>query len=116
MSVLVNKSTITQLGTLVCPLQNLPVHGASVAEHDERAHELMKTLGNLGLINDQKCDLWLTSLAYLGLVVSERGISGNPKKVQSIREAQTRDVNWFRVRIYFEISDLSKVLRIRNES
>jgi len=55
------------------------------AEHDKRLRALLTRLRDVGLtLNPRKCQLRLSSIRFLGYVISEEGVSPDPQKVDSI--------------------------------
>ena len=81
----------------------------------DRFHEYLK-------LKPSKCELFETSLKYLGHIVSEKGIATDPTKIKAIRNwpvpKTVTDVRSFaRFTNYYRkfIKDYAKVARLLNE-
>lgn len=61
------------------------LYGSSAEEHDRRLHSLLCRLEQVGLtLNGKKCAFRMSSIRFLGFIVSAAGISADPSKVESI--------------------------------
>lgn len=66
------------------------VHGATKHEHDQRLMAVLKAAEKAGLtFNAQKCKFGVTEVQFLGDISSRKGISPNPKLVQSLIKIPT---------------------------
>ena len=58
------------------------------ADHDEALQAVFQKFSEVGLtLNKNKCEFNKSSLTFFGFVFSAKGISPDPKKVQTIHEA-----------------------------
>ena len=65
------------------------VYGKTQQEHDKALDETMKALERNGLtVNKDKCEFNKSKITFFGIVFSKEGISPDPKKVQSVKDAQ----------------------------
>ena len=56
-------------------------------EHEKRLGEVMMRLRDYSItLNESKCQFSVTSLEFLGFIVSERGIEVSPDRVQGLRD------------------------------
>lgn len=69
------------------------VVGASEEEHDERLNQVMKKLEESGLtLNKEKCQIGVSSIEFLGKVLSDQGLQVSADKVEAIvQEPRPRD-------------------------
>lgn len=64
------------------------VYGKSQQEHDQALDAVMQALQRNGLtVNKDKCEFNKTKITSFGVVFSKDGISPDPKKVQSVKDA-----------------------------
>ncbi|KAK3722797.1 hypothetical protein QZH41_007484 [Actinostola sp. cb2023] len=65
------------------------VHGEDQAEHDKRLEKVVKRLGECGLtLNAAKCQFSMDKLTFVGMVLSEKGVSCTTEKVRAVTEAR----------------------------
>ena len=65
------------------------VGGKTKAEHDRRLDRLLQRLSEAGLtVNEQKCEMGMSSISYLGCCISGDGISVDPRKVDAVLSAK----------------------------
>ena len=68
-------------------LDDVLVVAATWEEHEEGLSEVLKRLRDHDItLNEGKCQFGVTSLEFLGFVVSERGIEVSPDRVQGLRD------------------------------
>ena len=68
---------------------DIVVHGANYAEHDERLMQVMECLARHGLtLNKDKCVFRLSKLEFMGHVLSNHGIGPAEDKVRAIQMAR----------------------------
>lgn len=68
---------------------DIVIYGSTVEQHNERLIAFMKRVSELGLtLNFSKCEFGMSEISYLGFRVSGKGVSADPKKVESIRCAR----------------------------
>ena len=64
---------------------DIRVVGASEEEHDERLNQVMKKLEESGLtLNYEKCQIGVSSMKYLGNVLTDEGLQVSGDKVEAI--------------------------------
>ena len=67
---------------------DIRVVGASEEEHDERLNQVMKKLEESGLtLNYEKCQIGVSSMEYLGNVLTDEGLQVSGDKVEAIVQA-----------------------------
>ena len=65
------------------------VGGKTRSEHNQNLERVFKKLDECGLkLNFSKCRFGLTSLKFLGHIVSKEGILSDPEKVEAILQAR----------------------------
>ncbi len=70
---------------VVCMMDDTPVHGTTLEEHNERLDKVLHRLLELGMtLNPEKCQFAQTSVKFLGHVVDATGIRPDPSKVSAI--------------------------------
>ena len=73
------------------------IYSKSEREHEDHLRIVLHTLRNHRLYAKfNKCEFWLTKVGFLGHVVSDSGVSMDPKKVEAI-------MSWERPKSVFEI-------------
>ena len=71
-------------------LDDILVIGKTFVEHLQNLRQVFGRLREAGLrLQPKKCHLALHSVEYLGYVVTDQGISADPRKVEAIREFPT---------------------------
>ena len=71
-------------------LDDVIVHSRSFEEHLQNLHEVFERLNKFGLkLKPVKCHLFKRRLAYLGHVVSEKGVETDPEKTEALRSWPT---------------------------
>ena len=71
---------------------DIVVFGKSSEEHKERLLQVMSRLSECGLtLNSSKCSFGLSSIKFLGHVLSQSGVSPDPAKIESILSARSPD-------------------------
>ena len=69
-------------------IDDILVYSRSNQEHDKHLRDVLSILREKKLYAKfSKCEFWLKEIAFLGHVISGKGISVDPKKVEAI-------VNW----------------------
>ena len=70
-------------------LDDIIIHGSTQSEHDERLKNVLHVLKDKGLtVNPLKCEFNMSKLAFMGHILSARGISPSEAKVKSVIEAR----------------------------
>ena len=73
--------------TLLLYLDDVIVIGANFESHLHRLQEVLDRLRSAGLkLKPSKCHLFQTEVRYLGHVVSNRGVSTDPEKVEAVAD------------------------------
>lgn len=68
-------------------LDDIIIYSSTIEEHFERLNLVFQRLASHGLkIEPTKCYLFQESVSYLGQIISNEGISGDPEKVNAVRE------------------------------
>ncbi|XP_049366166.1 uncharacterized mitochondrial protein AtMg00860-like [Solanum verrucosum] len=71
-------------------IDDILVYSKSKEEHADHLRIVLGVLGKSKLYeNFHKCEFWLTSVAFLGYVVSNEGVMVDPQKIEAIK-------NWVR--------------------
>lgn len=75
-------------------LDDVIIYGKTFDEHNKSLKFVMKHLNEHNLqLKISKCNFYARKFEYLGFIISESGISANPKKIETIRNFPTpRDV------------------------
>ena len=72
---------------VICRIDDILVHGADQEEHDRRVRATLHCLQEAGItLNIQKCQLFKTSVKFLGSIIDEQGIHADPMKTKAISE------------------------------
>ena len=72
----------------VVNIDDILVSGKTEAEHVSNLTAALDKLTELGLtLNIEKCNLFQTSLAYVGFILSGHGIKPNPEKIKAVVNA-----------------------------
>ncbi|KRZ50518.1 Retrovirus-related Pol polyprotein from transposon 17.6, partial [Trichinella nativa] len=71
-------------------LDDVIVFGKTAEEHTARLREVFRRLREVGLkVKPEKCRLMKRRVAYLGHIISEKGIATDPSKTSAVREWPT---------------------------
>ncbi|XP_073041917.1 uncharacterized mitochondrial protein AtMg00860-like [Primulina eburnea] len=82
---------------MVVFIDDILLYSQNKEDHEEHLHITLQTLREKELYAKfKKCEFWLTSVALLGHIISEIGVSVEPKKVEAI-------VDWPRPKTVNEI-------------
>ena len=66
-------------------MDDILVYGTNQEEHDKRLHGVLQRLRDNGItFNKDKCVFSVSSVKFLGQIVSDRGIQPDPDKIKSI--------------------------------
>ena len=75
-------------GFVIVFIDNILVYSKSFAEHEQHLRMCLQTLRNRRLYTKlNKYEFWLSSVTFLGHIISMDGVSIDPHKVETI-------VNW----------------------
>ena len=78
-------------------ISDILVYSCSKQKHEEHLRMVLQTLREHQLYAKfSKCEFWLSSVTFLGHVISKKGINVDPKKVKAIQ-------NWPRPTTVIEI-------------
>jgi len=73
--------------TLLVYLDDIIIYGRDIPETAARLGEVFQRLQSAGLkLKPSKCDLFKTSVNYLGHIVSAAGVSTDPKKIEAVQQ------------------------------
>ncbi|KAL0463313.1 UNVERIFIED_CONTAM: Transposon Ty3-G Gag-Pol polyprotein [Sesamum latifolium] len=91
-------------------IDDILVYSPSEQEHEEHLMVVLQTLREKQLYAKlSKCEFWLKSVAFLGHIISEKGVTMDPKKVEAIvdwprpmnvGEVQLRRVGWLLQKVH----------------
>lgn len=81
-------------------LDDILVYSSTLEEHQEHVKKILEVLSKAGLhLKPEKCEFHKTEVKYLGLVISDKGISMDPGKVETVTKwgdlADLHDVRAF---------------------
>ena len=66
-------------------IDDIFVYSKSIAEHEQHLRIVLQTLGDRKLYAKlKKYEFWLSSVAFLGHIISVDGVSIDPHKVETI--------------------------------
>ena len=75
---------------VVCLIDDFLIYGSNQQEHDERLTKVLTKLGKEGLtLNKEKCKFSQNQVRFLGHIIDESGIRGDPEKVAAIQKIPT---------------------------
>ena len=67
-------------------IDDILIYSRSREEHEQHLRVVLQTLRDSQLYAKfSKCDFWLSSVAFLGHVVSAEGIQVDPKKIEAVK-------------------------------
>jgi len=73
------------LDGIVCQMDDILVHGATEAEHNERLIQVLNRLKTAGVtLNESKCEFSKSEVKFLGHVINSKGIHADPDKTKAI--------------------------------
>ena len=116
------RQVIQDIPNVINISDDILVHTADMASHEETIHRVFQRLTDRGLtLNRAKCQLFKSSLNYLGHRTTNEGISPDPEQVKAVKEAP-RPTNVAGVRSFMglvtycvrfipKLADISKPLR-----
>ena len=74
----------------VCYVDDILIYSKTREEHIEHVRKVLTKLAEVDLfIKGEKCDFFVTKTNFLGFIISEDGVSMDPKKVAAVREWPT---------------------------
>jgi transposase InsO family protein len=75
---------------VVIYLDDILVGGKDVSDHDQRLNKVMDILKNNSLsLNEDKCEYRKNEIEFMGLMMSAKGISISPRKVEAVAKFRT---------------------------
>lgn len=78
---------LSGLDGVVCMMDDILVYGCSQEEHDDRLAVALRQIERAGVtLNKEKCKFSMTSITFLGQLVTATGICPDPQKVKAILE------------------------------
>lgn len=70
---------------VLCHMDDVLIFGANIEEHDKRVRAVLQRIRSAGMsLNKEKCVFRVDEVKILGHVVSSKGISTGPEKIQAI--------------------------------
>jgi transposase InsO family protein len=70
---------------VVIHIDDILVHAATREDHDKKLKEVLKRIHDAGMtLNRGKCEIGVKEVKYLGYVVSEKGLTIDPSRVEAI--------------------------------
>lgn len=68
-------------------MDNIPVYGATIEQHDARLEKVLHHIELAGLkLNQEKCSFRQSQLCFLGHLIDHSGVRPDPEKVEAIRQ------------------------------
>lgn len=72
---------------VVVHMDDIVIFGKNIKEHDNRLHNVLKSLKDHGItLNKKKCQFALTELKFLGHIIGENGVKADPELIEAIKE------------------------------
>ena len=68
----------------ICHMDDILIHAESKGTHNARVRQVLERLQNAGLTLNDKCEFSVSSIKFLGHIVSAVGIQADPGKVEAI--------------------------------
>ncbi|KAL0549996.1 hypothetical protein IC582_014491 [Cucumis melo] len=66
-------------------IDDILIYSKTEAEHEEHLHQVLETLrANRPYAKFSKCEFWLKKVSFLGHVVSSKGVSVDPAKIEAV--------------------------------
>ncbi|KAL4033202.1 hypothetical protein IC575_006288 [Cucumis melo] len=66
-------------------IDDILIYSKTEAEHEEHLHQVLETLrSNKLYAKFSKCEFWLKNVTFLGHVVSSKGVSVDPAKIEAV--------------------------------
>ena len=80
-------SSLAGLPGVQCYLDDVVIYGRTLEEHDKHLTAVLQRLQDIGLtLNLQKCQFRVTSIRFLGHMISTEGLHPDPSRVDDILE------------------------------
>ena len=71
-------------------VDDILVWGSDIAEHDQRLEKVLQRAQQCNLkLNQDKSQIGLKEISYIGHLLSEHGIKADPKKIEAITKLAT---------------------------
>lgn len=77
---------LSHIPGVVIHVDDIAVFGATMEEHDERLHRVLSTLQANGVTLNSKCLFRVTSMPWVGYIISADGSSPDPEHVKAITD------------------------------
>ena len=85
MAYLLAQSNFKKLEGIECQIDDVLVHGETQPIHDERLQAVLQRLSESNItMNLDKCEFSKSEVKVLGNIVSAKGISPDPEKIEAI--------------------------------
>ena len=78
-------SILQDLDGVICHTDNVLIFGSDEQEHDRRVCAVLDRLRDAGVTLNEKCEFSVSSITYLGYVISAKGIAADPDKIAAMR-------------------------------
>ena len=79
-------TTLADLKGVICHMDDILVHGATQAEHDQRVRAVLQRLQTARLTLNDKCEFSKITIKFLGHVIDANGLHADQCKTSAIAE------------------------------
>ena len=69
---------------VICYMDDVLIFGPNEEEYDKRVFAVLQSLKDAGVTLNEKCEFSVTSIKYLGHVISANGITADVDKITAI--------------------------------
>ncbi|KAK7106117.1 hypothetical protein V1264_017410 [Littorina saxatilis] len=76
---------LLDLDGVICHMDDILIHAADQAIHDQRVRAVLTRLQEAGLTLNEKCEFSKTSIKFLGHIIDANGIHADPKKIEAVK-------------------------------
>ena len=79
-----------QLPSVITIHDDICIYGQTPEEHDSNLMQLMKTVGQNGVVfNSKYCNIWQPEINFYSAIFTSKGMKPDPTKVQAIQDIPT---------------------------
>ena len=72
-------------------LDDIVIYAKDVKDHGKKVRRLLKQLKEANLsLQPEKCEFLFTEIAYLGHIISDRGVKPDPKNIEAVQNFPSR--------------------------
>ena len=82
-------TTLADLKGVICHMDDILVHGATQAEHDQRVRAVLQRLQTAGLTLNDKCEFSKTTVKFLGHMIDATGLHADYARLQPLQNSQS---------------------------